>query len=68
MDGIEAAAKLNELDASSKLIVSSGYSDAPIMSDFAKYGFDAAIPKPWKNSRGKRRFSEGARCRCRSQT
>ena len=47
MGGSEAAAKLKELDPSSKLIVSSGYSDAPVMSDFAKYGFDAVIPKPW---------------------
>jgi signal transduction histidine kinase/ActR/RegA family two-component response regulator len=47
MGGIEAAAKLKELDPSLKLIVSSGYSDAPVMSDFRKFGFDDAIPKPW---------------------
>jgi len=47
MGGVEAAAKLKELDPSLKLIVSSGYSDAPVMSDFRKYGFDDAIPKPW---------------------
>ena len=47
MGGIEAAAKLKEVDPSAKLIVSSGYSDAPVMSDFASYGFDAVIPKPW---------------------
>jgi signal transduction histidine kinase/ActR/RegA family two-component response regulator len=46
MGGVEAAAKLKEMDPSSKLIVSSGYSDAPVMSDFAKYGFDAVITKP----------------------
>jgi signal transduction histidine kinase/ActR/RegA family two-component response regulator len=45
--GLEAAAKLKELDPSSKLIVSSGYSDAPVMSRFAEYGFDAVILKPW---------------------
>ncbi len=45
--GVEAAAKLRQLDPSSKLIVSSGYSDAPVMSDFREYGFDAVIPKPW---------------------
>ncbi len=48
MGGIEAAAKLKEMDPSSKLIVSSGYSDAPVMSDFARYGFDAVITKPWR--------------------
>jgi signal transduction histidine kinase/CheY-like chemotaxis protein len=47
MGGIEAAARLKELDPSLKLIVSSGYSDAPVMSDFRKYGFDAVVPKPW---------------------
>jgi signal transduction histidine kinase/CheY-like chemotaxis protein len=46
MGGVETAAKLKELDPSSKLIVSSGYSDAPVMSDFAKYGFDGVIAKP----------------------
>jgi signal transduction histidine kinase/ActR/RegA family two-component response regulator len=47
MGGLETAARLKELDPSSKLIVSSGYSDAPVMSEFAAYGFEAVIPKPW---------------------
>jgi two-component system cell cycle sensor histidine kinase/response regulator CckA len=47
MGGIEAATRLKELDPSLKLIVSSGYSDSPVMSDFRKYGFDDVIPKPW---------------------
>ena len=47
MGGVEAAAKLREWDPSLKLIVSSGYSDAPVMSHFAQYGFDAVIVKPW---------------------
>jgi signal transduction histidine kinase/CheY-like chemotaxis protein len=47
MGGVEAAAKLKELDPSLKLIVSSGYSDAQIISDFRSYGFDDVIPKPW---------------------
>ena len=33
MGGLEAADKLKELDPSAKLIVSSGYSDAPVMSE-----------------------------------
>jgi signal transduction histidine kinase/ActR/RegA family two-component response regulator len=48
MGGVEAAAKLKELDPALKLIVSSGYSDAPVIADFRKYGFDDVIPKPWK--------------------
>jgi signal transduction histidine kinase/ActR/RegA family two-component response regulator len=47
MGGIEAAAKLKEIEPSLILIVSSGYADAPVMSDFDKYGFDDVIPKPW---------------------
>ena len=47
MGGIEAAARLKELDPSLKLIVSSGYADAPVMSDFRSYGFDEVVRKPW---------------------
>jgi DNA-binding NarL/FixJ family response regulator len=47
MGGVEAAAKLKELDSSAKLIVSSGYSHAAVMSEFRRYGFDAVIEKPW---------------------
>lgn len=47
MGGVEAAAKLKEIDPSSKLIVSSGYSASPVMAEFARYGFDAVLPKPW---------------------
>jgi signal transduction histidine kinase/ActR/RegA family two-component response regulator len=47
MGGMEAAARFKELDPALRLIVSSGYSDAPVMSHFAQYGFDAVILKPW---------------------
>jgi signal transduction histidine kinase/ActR/RegA family two-component response regulator len=47
MGGVETAAKLKEIDPTARLIVSSGYADAPVMSDFAGYGFDGVIPKPW---------------------
>jgi CheY-like chemotaxis protein len=48
MGGIETAAKLKELDPFVKLIVSSGYSDAAVMSNFREFGFDDVIPKPWQ--------------------
>jgi signal transduction histidine kinase/ActR/RegA family two-component response regulator len=47
MGGVETAAKLKELDPSSRLIVSSGYSASPVLSDFSRHGFDAVLPKPW---------------------
>lgn len=47
MGGVEAAAKLREVDPSAQLIVSSGYSDAPVLSEFQAYGFVDVIPKPW---------------------
>lgn len=47
MGGIDAAAHFRETAASAKLIVSSGYSDSPVLSDFRKYGFDDMLPKPW---------------------
>lgn len=47
MGGAEAATRLKELDPSLKLIVTSGYADAPVISDFRRYGFDDVIPKPW---------------------
>jgi CheY-like chemotaxis protein len=58
MGGIEAAAKIRELDSSARLLVSSGYSDAPVMSDFRKYGFDGVIPKPWSASELSEAFRE----------
>jgi PAS domain S-box-containing protein len=47
MGGIDTAARLREIDSSARLIVSSGYSDSPVLSDFRAYGFDDMIPKPW---------------------
>jgi len=47
MGGKDVAARLREVDDSVILIVSSGYSDTPIMSEFRRYGFDDVISKPW---------------------
>jgi CheY-like chemotaxis protein len=47
LGGAETAARLKEMDPSAKLIVSSGYSDAPVMSNFREYGFDDVLTKPW---------------------
>ncbi len=47
MGGLEAAGRLREIAPHMKLIVSSGYSEAPVMAEFRKHGFDGVIRKPW---------------------
>jgi signal transduction histidine kinase/ActR/RegA family two-component response regulator len=47
MGGVETAARLKSLDPAAKLIASSGYSDASVMSRGREYGFDDVLPKPW---------------------
>ena len=48
MGGKEAIKNLIEIDPEVKAIVSSGYSNDPVMSDFMKYGFRDVITKPYK--------------------
>jgi PAS domain S-box-containing protein len=48
MGGREATRKLTEIDPEAKVIVSSGYSNDPIMFDFRKHGFSDVIAKPYK--------------------
>ena len=40
--------KLLEIDPNTRAIVSSGFSDDPVMSDFKKYGFNDALTKPFE--------------------
>jgi CheY-like chemotaxis protein len=47
MGGKEAAVELRKIDPSAKLVVSSGYADIPILSEFQTYGFDDVIRKPY---------------------
>jgi len=47
MGGKDAVNKLLEIDPEVKAIVSSGYSDDPVMSNFQEYGFKGMMPKPF---------------------
>lgn len=47
MGGAEAILELSEIDPKVKAIVSSGYSNDPIMANYKDYGFCAVIPKPF---------------------
>ena len=48
MGGGEAIKKLLEIDPQAKAIVSSGYSNNPIMANFNKFGFKGVISKPFR--------------------
>lgn len=48
MGGKETIKQLLELDPRARAIVSSGYSNDPVMADFAHYGFAGFISKPYK--------------------
>ncbi len=47
MGGVEAIAAIRQVDAQVPAIVSSGYSNDPVMADFQRYGFQAMVPKPY---------------------
>ncbi|OGR65451.1 MAG: hypothetical protein A2X30_11095 [Elusimicrobia bacterium GWB2_63_16] len=48
MGGKEAGAELRRRHPEAVIIVSSGYSDEPVMADFKSFGFDAVLPKPYR--------------------
>ena len=48
MGGKEAIEKLREIDSGVVAVVSSGYSDDPVMANFREHGFHAVIAKPYR--------------------
>lgn len=48
MGGREAAQKILGIDPHARLIVSSGYSNDPVMADYCGHGFCAQIAKPYR--------------------
>ena len=48
MGGKEAIQKLKKIDPGVKAIVSSGYSNDPVLANFKKFGFSAVLSKPYK--------------------
>jgi signal transduction histidine kinase/CheY-like chemotaxis protein len=47
MGGKDTAEALRQLDPAVRLIVSSGYSNDPIMASYREHGFQGCIPKPY---------------------
>lgn len=45
--GKEAIKRILSVDPQAKVVVSSGYSDDPVMHNFAEYGFVGALDKPF---------------------
>ncbi len=45
--GQEAAQKLLQINPEAKIIVASGYSNDPVVANYRKYGFHAALVKPF---------------------
>ncbi len=48
MGGKETIGKLLEIDTDVKAIATSGYSNNPVMTEFAQYGFKGSLIKPYK--------------------
>ncbi len=51
MGGYESLLELRRLDPNVKAIVSSGYSNDPIMANYSEFGFNGVIPKPYSAHR-----------------
>jgi CheY-like chemotaxis protein len=50
MGGAEAMQQIRFADPDVVAVVSSGYSDDPVMANYTQFGFSAVLPKPYKPS------------------
>jgi CheY-like chemotaxis protein len=48
MGGREAFEKIRKVDPSVKVVMSSGYTSDPMMTDYAKFGLDGILAKPYR--------------------
>ncbi|MFZ5564383.1 MAG: PAS domain S-box protein [Thermodesulfobacteriota bacterium] len=58
MGGKDAVAEIRKFDPSVKAVVASGYSNDPVLSDFAAYGFSAKVAKPYNTAEIMRAVAE----------
>jgi len=58
MSGQEAMERLREFDPAVKAVVSSGYSNDPVMQDYTSYGFSGKLTKPYRITEIKRILEE----------